>query len=189
MGTVGEDVRTSVAKARDAAYDTAPIVLGLFAALVGTDPFNARGRSHVLTLVNELALAFWVATILLLVSAHMYPGRRRRLTGVATFVSFIVALLLTITMFVMLPTRYGSDSDEVQVMLATPNRVALDKLCGTGGKAIVGRIATGSLENAFIVLHLDRDHDADTDTDGTPSAQCDDVRIPVASIQALREVH
>src|SRR6266487_828715 len=57
----------------EAAKEVAPILVGLFVALLGTDPFNARGRSHLLTLFNRLALAFLVATILLVLWPLVLP--------------------------------------------------------------------------------------------------------------------
>jgi hypothetical protein len=165
-----------------AAREVAPILLGLFVALVGTDPFNARGRSHLLTLVNRLALGFWVATILLLLLPLVLPRAQERALSVRPIVTVAsggIAVLLTIAMFALFATKYGSDSDHFQVTLSGENRSALDALCKTYGKEIDGRIATGGLEGAFVVLHLDKQL----------SGRCDDVRIPVVSILALREIH
>ncbi len=166
----------------EAAKEVAPILVGLFVALLGTDPFNARGRSHLLTLFNRLALAFWVATILLVLWPLVLPGGargERSARAIVTVACGGIALLLTIVMFALFATSYGNDKDSFQVTLSGSSRWALNALCKTKGKPIEGRIATGGLEGAFVVLHLDP-------IDRKP---CDDVRIPVASILALRELH
>lgn len=166
----------------EVAKETVPIVLGLFTVLLGTDPFHARGRSHILSGANDLALAFWVATILLLVSPLVFPDRsagRTKARARVTLGSGMIAGVLTAAVFGLLIFGYGTDQDRVQVGLAPTYRAAVDRLCLTRGKSLNARIATGSLESSFIVLHL---------RPGV-SPRCDDVRIPVASILALRETH
>jgi len=170
--------------------NTAPILVALFAALVATDPFNIRGRSHWATALNEAALVFWVVTIVLVIWSGMLKedqgARATRYRRVAIGCG-IVAAALTLTMFVVVPTGLADDKDHFEVTLTPASRAALDELCWTTGQPIAGTMKTGALEGQFVVLTLDPSVRVPIDSHG--DVRCDSVRIPVDSILALRELH
>jgi len=152
------------------AGDVASVVLGLVVLLLGTDPFQLRGKSHLLGGLNKVALALWIATILVLVSTALLPRKDKGGKPYRVMVAIVLGGAAAAVTFVMIGlsiTGHGTDKDHVRVALSADNRAVLDRLCGTRGKPLTGHLATGSLEGAFTVLTLDHGL----------SVRCDDVRV------------
>lgn len=178
-GTTSAETRKAYA---DRARDAAPAAVAFFVAVTAIDPFNTRGQSHVVARLSEIALAMWLAALIIVVSTAVLPstdqgGRHYR--ELATVVSGVVALILTAAALGLSWAGLGTDTDHLQLLLTPPSRAAIDRLCGTRKKPLTGKMPTGELGGAFAVFTLDPNL----------KGRCDDIRIPVAAILAAREIH
>jgi hypothetical protein len=179
----GETASTDAGKSyADRAREAAPVAVALFAALAAVDPFDTRGKSHVVARLSEIALALWLAALIIVVSTALLPsgdkgGRHYR--ELATVVCGIAALVVTAVALGLNWAGLGTDRDHLQLSLTPSSRAAVDRLCGTSSEPLTGTMATGQLAGVFAVFTLD------------PGlrGRCDDLRIPVAAILAAREIH
>ncbi len=172
------ETRTTYA---DRTRDAAPVAVAFFVALTAIDPFGTRGQSHVVARLSEIALALWLAALIIVVSTALLPSADRgsHYRELATVVSGVAALVLTAIALGLSWAGLGTDSDHLQLSLTPSSRAAIDRLCGTRNKPLAGKMPTGQLGGAFAVFTLDRNL----------SGRCDDIRIPVAAILAAREIH
>ena len=150
----------------------------IFAAIVGADPFDIRHRSHWVQDIDYVAIALWVLAVVLflLVLAELGPVVRGHLLRLAV-AGAAAAAVLTIVALLTLPFGVALDRDFVQLRLAPNDRQALDRMCGTKGRPLLGSVPTSSLESTFVIVTFKP----------ATALGCDDVRIPSAGILAIRE--
>jgi hypothetical protein len=156
----------------------------IFGALVGADPFDIRHRTSWVKTVDYVAIALWVAAVLLFLltaapRASAGPPRlSERLRLRLALLTAGAAGLLTIVALIAVPMPFSADYDNVALSLAPQEQRAISELCHVTTTPLQGRVQTQTFGDAFVVV------------EGIPTqagARCDAVRIPATGILAVEE--
>jgi hypothetical protein len=162
----------------------------IFATLVGADPFDLRSRSHLIRVVDYVAIALWIVAALLFLYVRAGPDAKSDSAEGQRLVFALAATgaagALTIAALIVTGFNFSLDRDEVALVLTRAEQNALKQLCPLKRprKPVVGKITTNTLDSNFVIFDVTGPLEKTQTTDGSCS-----VRIPRSAILSFRELH